>query len=84
MADLEGGLGRVAGRRLAWLVGAMALILFGSVPSQPQSLSPAARHIQSYYQQLLPTIQQAGQLSVRERERLRRLGDRSDAARRRL
>jgi len=47
----------------------LALVLFGSTPSQAQALSPAARHIQTYYQQLLPTIQQAGRLSVRDRDR---------------
>ena len=69
MADLEGGLGRLAARRLGSHVGATALILFGFVPALSDSLSPAAKHIQSYYQQLLPTIQQAGQLNVRERDR---------------
>ena len=34
-----------------------------------QGVSPAAQHIQSYYQQMLPTIQQAGKLSVAERDR---------------
>lgn len=47
----------------------LALLLFAPIPAQSQTASPAARHIQSYYQQLLPTIQQAGRLSVRERDR---------------
>ena len=34
-----------------------------------QSSSLAVTHIQTYYQQLMPTIQQAGRLSVRERDR---------------
>jgi phospholipid transport system substrate-binding protein len=47
----------------------MAVVLFGSIPLRAETLSPAARHIEIYYQQLLPTIQQAGRLSVRERDR---------------
>jgi phospholipid transport system substrate-binding protein len=47
----------------------IALISLGSIPTQAQSLSPAAKRIQAYYQQLLPTIQQAGRLSVRDRDR---------------
>jgi phospholipid transport system substrate-binding protein len=43
--------------------------LSGSMPSQAESPSPAVVHIQSYYQQLMPTIQQAGRLSVRERDK---------------
>jgi phospholipid transport system substrate-binding protein len=54
---------------LAWIVAVVALAVSGSSPLWAQALSPAARHIQSYYQQLLPTIQQAGRLSVRERDR---------------
>ncbi len=54
---------------MAWIAVTLAFILFGPVPLRAQTLSPAARHIQSYYQQLLPTIQQAGALSVRERDR---------------
>jgi phospholipid transport system substrate-binding protein len=65
MKDLE--------RRLSPLLGrvrvALALILLGAIPAQAQTASPAARRIQAYYQQLLPTIQQAGRLSVRERDR---------------
>lgn len=47
----------------------MAVVLFGSIPAQAQTPSPAASHIQTYYQQLMPTIQQAGRLSVRERNK---------------
>ncbi len=47
----------------------MAVVLFIPIPLQAQSLSPAVMHIQSYYQQLMPTIQQAGRLSVRERDK---------------
>jgi ABC-type transport system involved in resistance to organic solvents, auxiliary component len=52
---------------MAWIV--VVMILFGSTPSQAQTQSPAAVHIQTYYQQLMPTIQQAGKLSVRERDK---------------
>jgi phospholipid transport system substrate-binding protein len=47
----------------------MAVLLFGSMPLQAEPSSPAVVHIQSYYQQLMPTIQQAGRLSVRERDK---------------
>jgi phospholipid transport system substrate-binding protein len=47
----------------------LALISFLPLPSQAQALTPAARHIQSYYQQLMPTLRLAGQLSVQERDR---------------
>jgi phospholipid transport system substrate-binding protein len=47
----------------------VTLAFSGSAPARAQGLSPAARHIESYYQQLLPTIKQAGSLSVRERDR---------------
>jgi phospholipid transport system substrate-binding protein len=40
----------------------------GSARSQAQAPN-AATHIQSYYQELMPTIQQAGRLSVRERDK---------------
>ena len=51
-----------------WIAVLMALVLCGPIPSRAQQLDPAARHIQSYYQQLMPTLQQAGRLSVRERD----------------
>jgi phospholipid transport system substrate-binding protein len=54
---------------LACIAAVVVLIVSGSPPIRAQALNPAARHIQSYYQQLLPTIQQAGRLSVRERDR---------------
>jgi len=47
----------------------VAVVLFGSMPLMAQTSSPAVVHIQSYYQQLMPTSQQAGQLSVRERDK---------------
>ena len=69
MADPDGGLGRLARRRFARLLGAMALILSGFVAAEAESPSPAAQRIRSYYQQLMLTIQQAGRLDVRERDR---------------
>jgi phospholipid transport system substrate-binding protein len=45
------------------------LVLFGSPPLRAQTSSPAAARIQAYYRELMPTIQQAGRLSVRERDR---------------
>jgi phospholipid transport system substrate-binding protein len=58
-----------AARRRAGVASAVALLFLGAFPLRAESLSPAAGRIKSYYQQLLPTIQQAGQLSVRERDR---------------
>jgi phospholipid transport system substrate-binding protein len=55
-------------RRTALLLMALfALAVSRPLPSQADALTPAARHIESYYQQLLPTIRLAGQLSVRDR-----------------
>jgi phospholipid transport system substrate-binding protein len=62
----------VQSRPTPWItkiVGLTLLFFLSSLPLQAQSISPAARHIQSYYQQLLPTLQQAGRLSVPERDR---------------
>ncbi len=53
---------------MPWIAALMALVLCGPTPSRAQQLDGAARHIQSYYQQLMPTLRQAGQLSVRERD----------------
>jgi phospholipid transport system substrate-binding protein len=47
----------------------LGLLFLSPLPLQAEGLTPAARHIESYYQQLLPTIRLAGQLSVRERDR---------------
>jgi phospholipid transport system substrate-binding protein len=46
-----------------------AVILLGWLPSRAQTASTAAARIQTYYQELMPTIQQAGRLTVRERDR---------------
>ncbi len=69
MTELEHRFSARAARRTARIAGAMALVLLGLVPLRAESLSPAAAHIESYYRQLMPTIRQAGQLSVRERDR---------------
>ena len=47
----------------------IALFSLGLIPSPAEADSPAARRIEGYYQQLMPTLRQAGQLSVRERDR---------------
>jgi phospholipid transport system substrate-binding protein len=43
--------------------------LLGLLPLRAQAPSAAVVKIQTYYQQLMPTIQQAARLSVRERDR---------------
>src|SRR5262245_29830438 len=50
-------------------VAAIAAILFGALPARGQGQSAAATRIQTYYQELMPTIKQAGRLTVRERDR---------------
>ncbi len=69
MTQIEHRFSARASRRTARIAGAMALVLLASVPLRAESRSPAAAHIESYYRQLMPTIRQAGQLSVRERDR---------------
>lgn len=49
------------------IVAMVATVLI--VPIRLHAQSSAVTHIQSYYQQLMPTIQQAGRLSVRERDK---------------
>ena len=46
-----------------------ALVLFASLPLRAQGPSAAVAHIQTYYQEMMPTIRQAGRLSVRERDK---------------
>ncbi len=65
MRDFELGL-RTS---FTWLLGFAALISSGWLPTWAQTPSAAVVKIQTYYQQLMPTIQQAGRLSVRERDR---------------
>jgi phospholipid transport system substrate-binding protein len=50
-------------------IGAAIALLLGAPPLGAQTQSAAAAHIQSYYQKLMPTIRQAGNLSVRERDK---------------
>ena len=48
----------------------MVMLLLGSLPLQAQAQAPsAAAHIQTYYQELMPTIGQAARLTVRERDK---------------
>ena len=47
----------------------VALLCLGSIPSPAEADSAAARRIETYYQQLMPTLRAAGQLSVRDRDR---------------
>lgn len=54
-------------RHLFAIVAIVAAVLV--VPIRLHAQSSAVTHIQSYYQQLMPTIQQAGRLSVRERDK---------------
>ena len=51
---------------------ALAMVLCGSPALQAQAPSATAAYIQTYYQKLMPTLQQAGRLTVRERAK--RLG----------
>jgi len=44
------------------------MVLLGSFAVRAQTPSGAAARIQTYYQQLMPTIRQAGKLTVRERD----------------
>jgi len=46
-----------------------ATTLFGSISLLAHAPSAAAAHIQTYYQELMPTIRQAGRLTVRERDK---------------
>jgi phospholipid transport system substrate-binding protein len=46
-----------------------ALVLPGSLAVQAQAQSAAAAHIETYYQELMPTIRQAARLTVRERDK---------------
>jgi phospholipid transport system substrate-binding protein len=46
-----------------------AMVAFGSLPSRAQTASAAAAHIESYYRDLMPTVRQAGRLTVRERDK---------------
>jgi phospholipid transport system substrate-binding protein len=65
MRDFELSL-RASFARLVFVV---SLVSFGLLPSGAQTPSAAVAKIETYYQQLMPTIQQAARLSVRERDR---------------
>jgi phospholipid transport system substrate-binding protein len=54
---------------MSWIAVLVALLLWAPTASLAQSSSPAARHIEAYYQQLMPTLKAAGSLSVGERDR---------------
>jgi hypothetical protein len=64
--------------RLAPRVAAIALTVVAALilpwslaqPAQAQVASAAAERIETYYQQLMPTIRQAGRLTVNERDKL--------------
>ena len=47
----------------------LALLFLASALSPAAADSAASRRIEAYYQQLMPTLRQAGQLGVRERDR---------------
>ena len=47
----------------------LALLSLGAISSPAEAESAAARRIETYYQQLMPTLRAAGQLSVGERDR---------------
>jgi phospholipid transport system substrate-binding protein len=51
------------------LLATVLLVLLGLVPLRAQTPSTAVTKIENYYQQLMPTIQQAARLSVRERDK---------------
>jgi phospholipid transport system substrate-binding protein len=52
-----------------WIAAVVALLSLAVIPSPAEAESPAARRIEAYYQQLMPTLRAAGQLSVQERDR---------------
>jgi phospholipid transport system substrate-binding protein len=65
LSNIEPGARVVFTRTIALL----AMLLLGMLASRAQAPSAAVVKIQTYYQQLMPTIQQAARLSVRERDR---------------
>jgi len=50
-------------------IAVVTTVALGMIPSQAQTPSAAAAHVQTSYRELMPTIQQAGRLSVRERDK---------------
>jgi phospholipid transport system substrate-binding protein len=59
----------VASSLAAGIAVAAALVLLGALPLRAQAPSAAAAHIETYYQELMPTIRQAARLTVRERDK---------------
>jgi phospholipid transport system substrate-binding protein len=59
----------VAIRAAAAIAAMTAVVLPGAPALRAETASPAAAHIETYYQQLMPTIKQAARLSVRERDK---------------
>jgi phospholipid transport system substrate-binding protein len=55
-------------RGLSTTMAIIAVVLVESLPMRAQT-SNAAAHIETYYKELMPTIRQAGRLSVRERDK---------------
>jgi phospholipid transport system substrate-binding protein len=58
-----------ARRLISRVIVAVATAVFASLSSWAQTPSAAVTKIQTYYQQLMPTIQQAARLNVRERDK---------------
>jgi phospholipid transport system substrate-binding protein len=52
-----------------WIAVVATFSMLGTSPLRAQTPSAAAALIQTYYQELMPTIRQAGRLSVRERDK---------------
>ena len=52
-----------------WIAAVVALLTLAMIASPAEAESAAARRIEAYYQQLMPTLRAAGQLSVQERDR---------------
>jgi phospholipid transport system substrate-binding protein len=62
----------VSRRSMTAIAVVTAMVVLGSPPwttSRAQAPSAAAAHIETYYRDLMPTIQQAGRLTVRERDK---------------
>ena len=52
-----------------WIAAVVALLSLAVITSPAEAESAAARRIEAYYQQLMPTLKAAGSLSVGERDR---------------
>jgi phospholipid transport system substrate-binding protein len=55
--------------RAAAAMAAITAVVLPAPALRAQTASTAAEHIETYYQQLMPTIKQAARLSVRERDK---------------